>query len=24
LRDVCTPEERGEAGRAVAVGGRPR
>ena len=24
LRDVCTPEERGEAGMAVAVGGRPR
>jgi dihydroorotase len=24
LRDVCIPEERGEAGLAVAVGGRPR
>jgi dihydroorotase len=24
LRDVCTPEERGEAGLAVAVGGCPR
>ena len=24
LRDVCPPEERGEAGRAVAVGGRAR
>ncbi len=24
LRDVCTPEERGEAGRPIAVGGRPR
>jgi len=24
LRDVCTPEERGEAGLAIAVGGRPR
>ena len=24
LRDVCTPQERGEAGLAVAVGSRPR
>jgi len=24
LRDVCTPEERGETGLAVALGGRPR
>jgi dihydroorotase len=24
LRDVCTPEERGEAGLPIAIGGRPR
>jgi dihydroorotase len=24
LRDVCTPEERGEADLAIAVGGHPR